>query len=369
MQVPLLNLTRLHLSISAEIQSEIDAVLKSQQFIQGPAVKRLEAEIAGYCGVANAIGCASGTDALYLALLALDIGPGDEVITTAFSFFATAGAIVRAGATPVFVDIDAKTFNLDPALLASAAQSHPKARAIIAVHLFGGCADMDPILATAKLHGLTVIEDAAQAIGASYKNRNALSMGEIGCLSFFPSKNLGAWGDGGMLTSNNEELAAKLTALREHGSRQQYLHEWVGINSRLDAIQASVLLAKLRHLDGWTEARRENANRYRRQLTGLSLELPSEAPFQTRHVYNQFVIKSPQRDALKTHLADSGIGSAVYYPLPLHLQPCFANLGCLEGDFPVSEQASKEVLALPIHPMLTEEEVDYVAASVRQFCV
>lgn len=344
-------------------------LIDSQRFVLGEPVEQLERAIAEYCGTAYAVGCASGTDAIFLALLALGIGPGDEVLTVPFTFFATAGAVVRTGARPVFVDIDPVTFNMDPACLERALERHPNAKAILPVHLYGACADMDPILALGAAHGIPVIEDAAQAIGAEYRGRRAGSMGLMGCFSFFPSKNLGGYGDGGILTTNDAALAAKLKALRVHGERERYFHEWVGINSRLDALQAAVLLVKLKHLDAWTEGRRSNAARYAEQLAGLDLPivLPAAAPHTTRHIYNQFVIRSPRRDELRDFLAAENIGTAIYYPLPLHLQKCFASLGGREGDCPVSEACSKDVLALPVFPELTEAQLGRVCDELRRF--
>lgn len=367
--VPLLDLQAQHESIRGEVLEAILPLIDAQRFILGEPVEKLERAVAAYCGTAHAIGCANGTDALFLALLALEVGPGDEVLTVPFTFFATAGAVVRTGATPVFVDIDPATFNMDPARLEDALKRHPKAKAILPVHLYGACADMDAILALAAPRGIPVVEDAAQAIGAEYRGRRAGSLGAIGCFSFFPSKNLGGYGDGGILTTNDAELAARLKALRVHGSREKYIHEWAGINSRLDALQAAVLLVKLKHLDAWTEGRRANAARYKEMLAGLGLPavLPREAEHTTKHVYNQFVLRCERRDELRAFLATEAIGTEVYYPLPLHLQKCFAALGGREGDHPVSEACCKDVLALPVYAELTAAQMSRVCGALRRF--
>jgi dTDP-4-amino-4,6-dideoxygalactose transaminase len=330
----------------------------------GEDVAELEKTIAAYCGAQHGIACASGSDALFLALLAAEVGPGDEVLTTPYSFFATAGAISRAGARPVFVDIDRATFNIDAALLAAEAERHPKAKAIIPVHLFGGCADMDPILETAARYGSVVIEDGAQAIGAEYKGRRAQSIGHMACLSFYPTKNLGAFGDGGMVLTNDAGLARRLAALRVHGGARPYHHDWIGINSRLDSLQAAILRVKFGRLDEWTSRRQRNAARHRELLAGAAVEPPAEAPYQTRHIYNQFVIRAKNRDDLRRRLADRGIGTEIYYPVPLHLQPCYRDLGYREGAFPESELAARSTLALPIHPALRDEDIEYVAVGV-----
>jgi len=315
------------------------------------------------------VGCASGSDALLLALLAVDVGPGDKVLTTPYTFFATAGAISRAGATPVFADIDPVTFNIDPNAAEHVLKTVPGIKAMIPVHLFGACADMDPLLDSANRHGCVVIEDGAQSIGAEYKNRKAQSMGQIGCISFFPSKNLGAFGDGGMLTTNDPELARKLGSLRLHGTTKKYYHEWVGINSRLDTIQAAILKVKFRYLDSWTAGRQNNAALYRNLLGGrdLPVQLPVEADYQTRHVYNQFVISVPARDNLKAWLQENGVGTEIYYPLPMHLQPCFKDLGYHEHDFPNSEAAARETLALPVHSGMPGEDIEYVSELIIDF--
>lgn len=368
-RIPLLDLTAQHRAIREEALAAVLRVVDSQAFVLGEEVEALERELAAYCGVRFAIGCASGTDALFLALLALGVGPGHEVVTSPYTFFATAGAIVRAGARPVFADVEAATFNLEVERAAALICSRPNVRAVIAVHLFGACADMDPLREAAFRRGIPLIEDAAQAIGAEYKGRRAGSLGAVGCFSFYPSKNLGGYGDGGLLTTSDEELAGKLRALRTHGSRERYRHEWVGINSRLDALQAAVLRVKLRYLDGWTEARRRNAEYYRRRIAELELPViaPVPASYATRHVWNQFVIRVPERDRLREHLRRCGIGTQVYYPIPLHLQPCFRELGYRPGDFPVSEQLAREALALPVYPELCAEGLETVVQAIASF--
>lgn len=368
-QVPLLDLQAQHKTIRDEILSAVTNVIDSQRFILGTEVEKLEQEIAAYSNAAFAVGCASGSDALFLALLALGIEPGDEVLTTPYTFFATAGSIHRAGAVPVFADIEPATFNLDMNQVAEIVRRRPKLKAVIPVHLFGGCADMDTLdKITAEWH-LPVIEDAAQSIGSEYKGRRAGSLGHIGCFSFFPSKNLGAHGDGGMLTTNDPNLRERLAALRVHGSKRKYYHEWVGVNSRLDALQAAVLRVKFRHLDSWTAQRNRNAEYYRVRLRELSVPvmLPEAASYQNRHVYNQFVIRGERRDELQTFLKQNGIGTEIYYPLPMHLQNCFSHLGYKRGDFPVSEQLASDSLALPVYPELTESDLEHVCQSLRAF--
>jgi dTDP-4-amino-4,6-dideoxygalactose transaminase len=368
-QVPLLDLAALHAPIRHEIDAAMREVTESEQFILGAPVQKLEQTLASYCGVKHAVGCASGSDALYLALLGLGIGPGDLVYVPAFTFFATAGAVSRAGAVPVFVDIDPATYNLDPDCLAETVRRRPGGKAIIVVHLYGGSADMDPILRLASEHGMAVIEDGAQAIGAEYNRRRVLSLGQIGCLSFFPTKNLGGFGDGGMLTTNQDDLAVQLRALRVHGSLERYRHDWIGINSRLDTLQAAVLLVKSRYLDQWTQARQDNAARYEALLGPLDLpiELPRATGYQTRHVFNQYVIRCRDREPLRQYLASHGVGTEVYYPSPLHRQPCYVGLGYCEGDMPVSGQASRQVLALPVHPGLRLGDVDYICRHLCAF--
>jgi dTDP-4-amino-4,6-dideoxygalactose transaminase len=367
--VPLLDLQAQHKTIRNEVLEAVTRVIDSQRFILGDEVKALEEEVGRYCACEHAIGCASGSDALILALAALNIGPGDEVLTTPYSFFATAGAISHVGATPVFVDIDEQTFNIDAERAVDALRARPGIRAVIPVHLFGGCADLDPIIASAQERGVAVIEDAAQSIGSEYKGKRAGSLGQIGCFSFFPSKNLGAYGDGGLVTTRDAALAERLVAFRAHGSRTKYYHDWIGYNSRLDSIQAAVLRVKLRHLDDWSAARGRNADLYRNRLAELRVPVTPATPaaYQTRHIYNQFVIRAARRDDLRAHLAQNGIGAEVYYPLPLHLQRCYAFLGHKPGDFPVSERLAAESLALPVYPELTTEEIEYVCRTIQAF--
>jgi len=367
-KVPLLDLRALHQPVRDEILAEMTRVVDSQAFIMGADVKALEKSIAEYCAVPYAIGCASGSDALMLALLAAGVKPGDSVATTPFTFFATAGAIVRVGATPVFADIQSDTFNIDPDGLRRLLKTNGKIKAIIPVHLFGGYADMDPIAELAREYGCVVIEDAAQSIGAEYKGRRGL-FGDIGCISFFPSKNLGGFGDGGMVTAKEESVAKKLAALRVHGAARKYYHDYVGVNSRLDTLQAAVLRVKLKYLNAETTGRQKNADLYRSLLApaGLPITLPQPAEHQTRHVYNQFVIRAPRRDELKSYLQENGVGSEIYYPLSLHQQVCFKDLGYREGDFPESEKAAREVLALPIHSALSKEDIEYVCGKIVSF--
>jgi dTDP-4-amino-4,6-dideoxygalactose transaminase len=373
--VPLLDLKVQLAPIRAEIEAAIARVLDHGQFILGPEVKQLEERIALYSGCRYGIGCASGSDALLLALAALGVGHGDFVVTTPYSFFATAGSISRLGAVPVFVDIERSSYNIDPDALERYFSSCPEEtrsqiKAVIPVHLFGQCAEMDPILSLSGRYGVPVVEDAAQAIGAEYKSRRSGSMGSIGCFSFFPSKNLGCLGDGGALTANDEQLAGLIRILRVHGANPKYYHKYVGMNSRLDTLQAAVLLVKLKYLDEWSEGRRRNAAWYRErlssQLAGTDLELPVELP-DRRHIYNQFVVRTPRREQLMKQLKAAGIGSEIYYPVPLHLQECFADLGYKPGDFPESESAAKETLALPIQSELTEESLNHVAEVLLAF--
>jgi dTDP-4-amino-4,6-dideoxygalactose transaminase len=368
-QVPLLNLRAQHKSIRDEVLAAITRVVDSQKFILGEDVAKLEEEIAAYCGAKYAVGCASGSDALFLALLALEIGPGDGVLTTPYTFFATAGAISRVGAVPVFIDVEEQTFNLDVNQAAKTLAAHPKIRAFLPVHLFGGCADMDPILEMARERSIPVIEDAAQSIGSEYQGRRAGSMGLAGCFSFFPSKNLGGYGDGGMLTTNDSQFAERLKALRIHGRTGKYFHEWIGVNSRLDSLQAAVLRVKLRYLDEWSAGRQRNAERYRTQLAKSAIPVipPAPSAYQTRHIYNQFVIRCAERDRLQAWLKEQGIGSEIYYPLPLHLQPCYSSLGHRKGDFPISEKLAAESLALPVQGELPLEDIDYVCEAIRTF--
>jgi dTDP-4-amino-4,6-dideoxygalactose transaminase len=368
-KVPLLDLQAQLATIRSEVMSTIERVVDSQMFIMGENVTKLEEQIAAYSNSPHAIGCASGSDALLLALMAYDIGPGDEVLTVPYTFFATVGAISRLGATPVFVDIDADTFNMNVEQAVAALKSRPNIKAVIPVHLFGACADLDPIIAAAKERGVPVIEDAAQSIGSEYKGRRAGSVGDIGCFSFFPSKNLGAFGDGGMCTAADPAIAAKLKALRVHGSKKKYFHELVGINSRLDSLHAAILQVKLRHLDSWSEGRQRNADSYRKLFTAQNVPviLPKAKDYQTRHIYNQFVIRGERRNELQAYLKNAGIGTEVYYPLPMHLQECFADLGYKAGDMPVSEKLANDSLALPIYPELKSEDLEYVVDTVRAF--
>ena len=368
--VPALDLKAQYASLRDEIEPVVRAVLESQYFILGPEVSGFEAAVAEYCGVGQAVGCASGSDALLLPLIALGVGPGDEVITSPYTFFATGGAIWRTGAKPVFVDIEPDTFNLDPTRVEAAVTANT--RVILPVHLYGQTADMAPILEIASRHGLSVLEDAAQAIGAAYQGRRAGGLGQVSAFSFYPSKNLGGFGDAGMVTTNDPDLAHKVARLRVHGMEPKYHHHEVGFNSRLDALQAAVLRVKLRHLDAWTEARRDAARRYRELFStaglGDRVVLPVERAGH-HHVYNQFVIRVPAaaRDPLRAQLSARRVGTEIYYPIPLHLQVCFAPLGHRPGDFPVSEAAAAETIALPIYPELPADAQDYVVEAVTEF--
>ena len=367
--MPFLDLKAQFAGIRDEVVSAITEVLESQHFILGPEVEAFEREVAGRVGARFAVGCASGSDALLLALLALEVRPGDEVITTPFTFVATAGAIARIGAKPVFVDIDPTTFNVDPAQIESAIT--PRTRAILPVHLFGLAADMDTILNIAAKRELPVIEDAAQSIGARYRELAVGNLGAMGCFSFFPSKNLGGAGDGGMITTNDQKLGEKLRLLRAHGSRKKYEYEIVGINSRLDALQAAILRVKLRHLEAWTDGRRRNADRYRALFTEFALTeqvMLAQVPSERTHVYNQFVIRVAERDALRAFLKERGIPTEVYYPSPLHLERAFQYLGYDAGSFPAAEAASKQVIALPIYPELREEQQRSIVSAIAEFC-
>jgi dTDP-4-amino-4,6-dideoxygalactose transaminase len=370
MKVPLLDLQAQYQTIRDEVRVAVDRVLESQQFVMGAEVQALEKLIADYSQTKFAIGCASGSDALLLALMSCGIGRDDEVITTPFSFFATASAITRLGARPVFADIDEHTFNINPSQAGEKITARTKA--ILPVHLYGQCAEMDHLIELGRAHSIPIIEDAAQAIGAEDSRRRAGSMGTIGCFSFYPSKNLGGAGDGGMLTTNDAAHAQRLGMFRLHGEEQKYHHKVVGINSRLDALQAAVLLVKLRHLDEWTTARQHKAQRYELMFAEAGLFEQVEVPFvrsNARHIFHQFVIRirAGRRDALRAHLSERAIGTDIYYPVPLHLQECFAYLGYKEGDFPVAEQAAKETLALPVYPELTDEQQDYVVSSIGEF--
>src|SRR5882672_7799289 len=383
MKVPLLDLQAQYATIRDDVRAAIDRVFESQQFVLSAEVQALEEEIARYSQTKFAVGCASGSDALVLALMSCGVGDGDEVITTPFSFFATASAITRLGARPVFVDVDEQTYNLNPSLVADAITERTKA--IVPVHLYGQCAEMDPLIELAgsggpaasvsepaRQRGIPIIEDAAQAIGAEDHGRRAGSMGTIGCFSFYPSKNLGGAGDGGMLVTNDLDHARRLHMLRVHGEERKYFNKLVGINSRLDALQAAVLRAKLPHLDEWTTARQRKAQQYELMFIDAGLAEQIEVPFvrtNARHIFHQFVIRirDGRREALRDHLREHGVGTDVYYPVPLHLQECFAFLGYKEGDFPVAELAAKETLALPVYPELTDEQQDYAVAMIEKF--
>ncbi|HSE19107.1 MAG TPA: DegT/DnrJ/EryC1/StrS family aminotransferase [Pyrinomonadaceae bacterium] len=365
MNVPLLDLQAQFVSIRDQLQQAVERVMSSQRFVLGDEVRGLEASIAKYCQTKHAVGCASGSDALLLALMALDVKAGDEVITTPFSFFATAACIARLGARPVFVDIDPRTYNLDTARVAGAIT--PRTTVIMPVHLYGQCAEMDPLLHL----GVPVIEDAAQAIGATDKGRRAGSMGWIGCFSFYPTKNLGGAGDGGILTTGDDELAARLRRLRTHGGANEYEHEEIGINSRLDELQAAVLNVKLPGLDKWSDERARKAETYTKLLRDADLRFPLVTPevrTDGRHIFHQYVIRVPgNRDALMEHLQAHGVGCKVYYPIPLHLQKCFEYLGYKKGDFPEAEAAANETFALPCYPELTEEQQVYVVETIERF--
>jgi len=381
MNVPLLDLKAQYRTIKAEIDAAVAEVMESQHFILGPKVVECEKAIAKYSGCTHGVGVSSGSDALLICLMAEGIGPGDEVITTPYTFFATAGAIARLGAKPVFVDIDPTTYNLDPAQIE--AKITPRTKVIIPVHLYGQMADMDGVMAVASKHKLVVIEDGAQAIGAEDKGRRAGSIGHYGCLSFFPSKNLGCAGDGGMVVTNDAARAEKLALLRAHGSKPKYYHKVIGGNFRLDSLQAAIVSVKLRHLDKWTTARQQNAARYdqlfaesgikiadssqfaQRGYNGVDLYLPKTAA--NRHIFNQYIIRSSRRDALKNAMEKAGIATEIYYPVPMHLQECFAYLGQGKGMFPQSEGAALETVALPVYPELEEAQARYVVETVCNF--
>ncbi len=375
MKVPLLDLKKQYHSIKEEILTVSEELFESQYFILGPRVEALEKDIAGYCSSNHALGVSSGTDALLISLMALDIGSQHTVITTPYTFFATAGSIFRTGARPIFVDIDSDTYNMSPQGLERAIASMTdneleRLKAVIPVHLYGQCADMDPILKIAKEYHLAVIEDAAQAIGAEYRGRRAGSMGDLGCFSFFPSKNLGAFGDGGMVTTDSDELYDKLRILRVHGSHPKYYHKLAGGNFRLDAFQAAVVSVKLNHLDKWTKARQENARKYRKLFedSGIDdvIKLPVEK--EDRHIYNQFVIcLTDKRDELRLFLNEAGVGTEIYYPIPMHLQECFLDLNYKKGDFPEAERAALHTLALPIYPELLDDQLAYVVEKIADF--
>ncbi len=371
MNVNFLDLKKQYGKIKSELMRELKTVCDSQHYVLGPNVKALEEEIAAYCGAKYAVGVASGTDAILLALVAAGVGPGDKVVTTPYTFFATAGSISLLGAVPVFVDIEPDTFNIDPNEFERLLKRSSKGiKAVIPVHLYGQCAEMDTIRSLAHRYSLSVIEDAAQSIGARYKSRGAGSLGDFGCFSFYPTKNLGCFGDGGMITTNNRRRADKLRMLRGHGSRRRYYYDIVGTNSRLDEIQAAVLRVKLKYLDGWAEGRRKNAAKYTELFgkagIGSSVTVP-EIRKENLSVYNQFVVLAKKRDALRKYLSANGVGSEIYYPMSLHQQKCFKDLGYKKGDFPVSEDAAKKSLALPIYPELKEAELRYVVSTIAAF--
>jgi dTDP-4-amino-4,6-dideoxygalactose transaminase len=374
--VPLLDLKAQFAPLRDRINDAVRQVIDSQYFILGPEVEALENEVAEYTGARFAVGCASGTDALILSLAALDPGPGDEIVTTPFSFFSTASCAYRIGARPAFVDIDPMTYNLDPDRVEDAIGA--RTRALLPVHLFGQSAEMDALLDIGERRGLPIVEDAAQALGATYRSealggtRHCGAMGTLGCYSFFPSKNLGGFGDGGMIVTSDESLADKIRELRVHGGRQMYHHKWVGWNSRLDAIQAAVLRVKLPHLDGWSTGRATNADRYDRLFVESGLvergcvSLPVRTA-QARHIFNQYTLRVERRDELKQHLGENAIGCSVYYPVPLHLQECFADLGHRQGDFPHAEKACSEVISLPVYPELKKEQQERVVEAINGF--
>ncbi len=382
--VPLLDLKAQYAQIRAEVLAVIEDVCASQRFILGEHVLALEAELASYTAASAGIGVSSGTDALLLALMAVGVGAGDEIITSPFTFFATAGTIARLGARPVFCDIDPVSFNLSPTAVGEFVERHCSVRGgqlinrdtggrvkgLMPVHLYGQAADMDPLMAMARRHGLKVIEDAAQAIGTEYKGVRVGSIGDVGCFSFFPSKNLGAFGDAGLCTTNDAELAERMRVLRVHGGKPKYFHSLIGGNFRIDELQAAVLRVKLKYLDGWTEARQRNAAYYDAAFGAAEFAqsvIAPKAAVNGRHIFNQYVVRVKNRDALKDHLAERHIGTEVYYPVPLHLQPCFTYLKHARGDFPESERAAAETLALPIYPELAEAQLDHVIEAVAEF--
>jgi len=364
MQVPLLDLKAQYATIKDDILAAVSEVLETQRCIGGPKVAELEEKIAAISDCKFAVGASSGTDAILNSLMSLDIGNGDEIITTPFTFFSTVGCITRAGAKPVFVDIDPKTYNINAELIDSAVTE--KTKAIMPVHLFGQMADMDPIMAVANKHSITVIEDAAQSITSTYKGRKAGGIGKVGCFSFFPSKNLGGIGDGGMIVTNDEELYNRLFVMRNHGSKPKYYHKYVGGNFRLDPIQAAALLAKLPHLDEWSQARRRNAAYYDKKFAGTAIQTPYVSP-DCVTIYNQYVIRVPRRDEVVAHLKKNNIGCEIYYPVPMHLQDCFRYLGYKQGDMPEAEKAAQQVMAIPVFPELTDEMKDYVASRILAF--
>ena len=378
MQVPLLDLRRQYAQVRAEILSALERVCDSQQFILGAEVAQFEKEVSATVGVQETVGCASGTDALWLALVAAGVQPGDSVITTSFSFFASASSVVRAGARPLFVDIDPRTLNLNPEQVARRMKTTPNLRAILPVHLYGQCADMDSFRSIAAEFRLALIEDAAQAFGASWRGERAGSLGKAAAFSFYPTKNLSAAGEAGCVTTQDSQVAERMRSLRNHGSRERYFHDEMGWNSRLDGMQAAVLRVKMKHLEEWNRRRRERAAAYDARFTRTGLRASDgndprspvqflECLPQAHHIYHQYVVRAQRRDELRKFLAERGVGTEIYYPLPLHLQKCFAYLGYREGDLPEAERAAREVLALPIFPELTDEEQNYVVETIAEF--
>ncbi|HXG37180.1 MAG TPA: DegT/DnrJ/EryC1/StrS family aminotransferase [Bacteroidota bacterium] len=363
MNIQMVDVVTQYRRIKPEIDTAIQGVLDSGHYVLGEAVKEFEANVARYLGVKHAVGCASGTDALQLALMALNIGPGDEVVTTPHTFIATAEAIVLLGATPVYVDIDPVTYNIDPAKIEAAITK--KTKAIIPVHLYGHAADMDPIMDVANKHGLAVIEDAAQAIGARYKGKKVGGIGTIGCVSFYPSKNLGAYGDGGLVVTNDDKIAEKIRMIANHGSRVRYRHELLGVNSRLDSIQAAILNVKLKYLDEWNETRRTAAQKYHHLLDGLDVVRPHEASY-AHHIYHQYTIRVHNRDTVAQYLTSKQIPNAIYYPIPLHQQEALRGIGNTHQSFPNTEKAAAEVISLPMHTELTDAQQEYIVAAVKE---
>ena len=373
-RIPQLDLRRQYELLRGAILKAIEGVCDSQQFILGPEVAALEQEISSFLGVTDTIGCSSGTEALWLALVACDLQPGDQVVTTPFSFFASASAIVRAGARPVFVDVDPRTLNISPDLLERKLASAGEIRAVLPVHLYGQCSEMEKVEELSRAHKAALVEDAAQAFGAAWQGRKAGSWGDAAAFSFYPTKNLSAYGDAGCVTTNNKALAERMRRLRNHGGHERYFHDEIGWNGRLDAIQSAVLRVKLKHIGDWNEARRHRALTYQRLLDEAGLLAAKPAPVQlletlkpATHIYHQFVIRAQRRDQLRSFLSDRGIGTEIYYPLPLHLQKCFSYFGYSEGDFPEAERAAREVLALPMFPELTEDEQEYVVEAIAEF--
>lgn len=367
MRVPMLDLSEQYFTLKEEILGKLDEVMGSSRFILGDNVKQLEKDVAVYSQASYGVGVANGSDALHISLQACGVQTGDEVITTPFTFFATAGAIMRAGATPVFVDIDPKNFNIDPSKIEAAITE--KTKAIIPVHLYGQTADMDPILEIARKHNLFVIEDAAQSIGSIYKGRKSGTLGDTACFSFFPTKNLGAYGDAGMIVTNNEDIAEKMRVIRVHGSKPKYYHHVLGYNSRLDELQAAILNIKFKHLDSWTENRRKAADAYSKLINekvGDLIVTPSQLEGNF-HVFHQYTLRVADRDKLQAFLEENGVSTMVYYPLPLHIQPVFAELGYKEGDFPEAEKAAKEALSLPMFPEIKQEQIEYVVDQITKF--